>query len=80
MVHNSYNCKEKLVILESIRITAIKSSGTRVVIYTCRYPSRQFNPLKNKMAVKKSAALFKNGQCEKKLQNKRGDQEMAVMV
>ena len=32
------------------------------------------------MAVKKSAALFKNGQCEKKLQNKRGDQEMAVMV
>ena len=30
-------CKEKFVILQSIRITAIKSSETRAVIYTCRY-------------------------------------------
>ena len=35
---------ENFVILQSIGIIAIKSRETRVVIYTCRYSSGQFNP------------------------------------
>jgi len=37
-----YKCKENL--LQSIGIITIRSSETRAVIYTCRYPGGQFNP------------------------------------
>ena len=36
-------CK-KVLILQPIRIIAIKSRQTKAVIYTCRYSSGQFNP------------------------------------
>jgi len=38
----NYKYKEKIVILQSIGIIAIKSSETRSVIYTCRYSSGHF--------------------------------------
>ena len=37
--------KEKLVILQSIGITVIKSKETRMITYTCRYSSGHLIPI-----------------------------------
>jgi len=37
--------KEKLVILQSIRIIVIKSKETRVITHTCRYSGGQLIPI-----------------------------------
>jgi len=39
--------KEKLVILQSIRIIIVKSKETRIVTYTCRYSSEHLIPIQS---------------------------------
>jgi len=38
-INQTNKYKEKLVILQSIRIIVIKSKETRLITYTCRYSS-----------------------------------------